>query len=296
MSEVDLEHLHKLQLDLALEVKRICEKHNITYFLVDGSALGAVNLHDFLPWDDDLDIGMYWPDYQKFLKVCKTELPGRYKMKDFMTDDSFGCCFGQLIDTEVELIQENNQTAGDEKGVFIDIHPFSNCSQSPLIRRLEYYRFKIYKLCMLQRRKYISDGSKVVVVLRFLNKLYSEDGLKKRILKMRNQKVGKYALKIHGRHPEDYIVIDNLNKLSQVEFAKEVFPLQPDARRMLDQIYGPFDITKKEDNRHSIISMKFVGGVSWSRLLGKIWRKMNAASLYYKSVGKKNQWLYEVCY
>lgn len=59
MGNLDLDYLHKLQVQLAGEVKRICEKHDIRYFLVDGSALGAVNLHDFLPWDDDLDIGMY---------------------------------------------------------------------------------------------------------------------------------------------------------------------------------------------------------------------------------------------
>ena len=256
MSNFTLNQLHGLQIQLAGEVKRICEKHNIRYFLVDGSALGAVNLHDFLPWDDDLDIGMYWPDYQKFLKVCETELNPNYKMKDFTTDDSFGCSFGQLIDTRFELVQENNQNAGDVKGVFIDIHPFSNCSDNTLIRKLEYYRFKVYKLCLLQRRKYLSDCSKIAVVLKVLNRLYTEDSLNRKILAMRNRKEGRFALKIHGRHPEDYIVIENLAKLSQVEFAGKMFPLQPDAKRMLDLIYGEFDINKREENRHRIIAVK----------------------------------------
>lgn len=260
MSNLDLYYLHRLQLQLAGEVKRICEKHNIRYFLVDGSALGAVNLHNFLPRDDDLDIGMYWSDYQKFLRVCETELNPRYKMKDFTTDDSFGCSFGQLIDTEVELVQENNQNAKDIKGVFIDIHPFSNCSDNKLIRKLEYYRFKIYKLCLLQRRDYISDDSKITLVLKTLNKLYTEDGLKKRILKMRNRKAGKYALKIHGRHPEDYIVIENLERLSQAQFSGEQFPIQPDAQRMLDSAYGTFDINKSEENRHGIIYIRLKTG------------------------------------
>lgn len=260
MSKVDLDYLHKLQLELAVEVKRICEKHNIRYFLVDGSALGAVNLQGFLPWDDDLDIGMYWPEYQNFLKACETELPPRYKMKDFTTDDSFGCSFGQLIDTQVEMVQENNQNSGDVKGVFIDIHPFSNCSDSRLIRKLEYYRFKVYKLCLLQRREYIDDGSKVVIILKLLNKLYSDEGLKKRILKMRNRGAGKYALKIHGRHPEDYIVIANLDSLKQTEFANEEFPIQPDVQRMLDSVYGSFDVNKNEENRHRIIALKTRGG------------------------------------
>ena len=256
MSKVDLEYLHLLQLGLALEVKRICEKHSIHYFLVDGTALGAVNIHDFLPWDDDLDIGMYWPDYQKFLKACKADLNPRFRLKDFTTDDSFGCSFGQLIDTTVELVQENNQNSGDEKGVFIDIHPFSNCSSVKLIRMLDYYKFKIYKLCLLQRRDYLHNRSKIALILRVLNKVYTEDGLKRRILKMRNKKAGNMAQKIHGRHPEDYIKLDNLGMLKYINFAGQQFPVQPDVQRMLDAVYGMFDINKNEDNRHGIIYVK----------------------------------------
>lgn len=181
-------------------------------------------------------------------------------MKDFTTDDSFGCSFGQLIDTEVELVQENNQKVRDVKGVFIDIHPFSNCSDSKLIRTLEYYRFKVYKLCLMQRREYISGDSKITAVLKALNKLYTENGIKKRILKMRYHKTGKYALKIHGRHSEDYIIIENLGNLSQINFAGEQFLIQPDVNRMLDSVYGAFDISKKEENRHGIIALNPRGG------------------------------------
>lgn len=259
MNNLNLDYLHKLQLQLAEEVKRICEKYGIRCFLVDGSALGAVNLKGFLPWDDDLDIGMYWPDYQTFLKACQTELNSRYQMKDFTTDKSFGCSFGQLIDTQVELVQENNQNVGDVKCVFIDIHPFSNCSDHKLIRKLEYYRFKVYKICLLQRREYISDGSKVAAVLKLLNKFYSEEGLERRILRMRNRKAGKYALKIHGRHPEDFIELKNLDILAQVDFEGFSFPIQPDVHRMLDKIYGEFDNKKYEENRHGIIALNTRG-------------------------------------
>lgn len=258
---IDLDYLHTLQLNLAREVKRICEEGGIRYFLVDGSALGAVNLHGFLPWDDDLDIGMYWPDYQRFLKACETKLSPRYKMKDFTTDPNFGCSFGQLIDTQVELVQENNENASDVKGVFIDIHPFSNCSDSVVVRKLEYYRFKFYKLCLLQRREYISWKTKTVALLKIANKFMSDSMIEKRILKMRNHKQGKLALKIHGRHPEDYIRIENLNGLKTVEFSGEEFPIQPDVQRMLDAVYGVFDINRNEWNRHGIIALNPRGGV-----------------------------------
>lgn len=252
----DLDSLHQLQLNLALEVKRICENHNIRYFLVDGSALGAVNLHDFLPWDDDLDIGMYWPDYQKFLKVCETELPTRYKMKDLTTDKSFGCSFGQLVDTNYDLVQENNQKSNDIKGVFIDIHPFSNCSSSKVRRFWQYYRFKFYKSCLLQRRNYMNEKSRKAIVLKFINRFISEKRIIKQILNFRNMKAGRYALKIHGRHPEDFILIENVENLQPIDFCGYQFFIQPDADRMLDTIYGDFDINKQEFNRHKILYLK----------------------------------------
>lgn len=253
MEPLDLARLHELQLALAVEVKRICVKENIPYFLVDGTALGAINLNNFIPWDDDLDIGMYMPDYQKFLRVCETELNPRYKMKDFTTDPNFGCSFGQLIDTSVKLVNKNNEKALDKKGVFIDIHPFCNCSDIKAIRLYEYYKFKFYKLCLLQKRKYLDEQSKVALFIKIVCKFISEDTVKNKLLRMRNKKGGQKALKIHGRHPEDYILISNLHRLKTIKFAGEEFTIQPNAEQMLKSIYGKFIADRNEYNRHNII-------------------------------------------
>lgn len=231
-------------------------KIQYSFFLVDGTALAAQNIGKFLPWDDDLDIGMYWPDYLKFIEACKTELPSRFKMKDYRTDSNFGCVFGQLINKEYVLIQENNVDAADEKGVFIDIHPFSNCSNFKIMRLIAYYRFKLFKLCLLERRGYMSSLSHKAQILKWVNKLISEDTIKSRILKMREKKQKRFALEIHSRYPEDMIVIENLKHLQTVEFEGNNFPIQPDAEQMLNRIYGKFDINRVEINRHKVISVQ----------------------------------------
>lgn len=53
----------------------LCEKHGIKYFLVGGSLLGAIRHKGFIPWDDDLDIGMTRNEYEKFMKLAAPELP-----------------------------------------------------------------------------------------------------------------------------------------------------------------------------------------------------------------------------
>jgi lipopolysaccharide cholinephosphotransferase len=70
-----MNELQKVELDLFIHFKEICKQLNLTYFMVSGSALGAVRHGGFIPWDDDLDICMIREDYEKFLDIAKEELP-----------------------------------------------------------------------------------------------------------------------------------------------------------------------------------------------------------------------------
>ena len=70
------ETLRKLQLvemKALDEVKRICEMHDLKYFLIAGNLIGAIRHKGFIPWDDDIDIGMMRSDYDKFIEYCKTK-------------------------------------------------------------------------------------------------------------------------------------------------------------------------------------------------------------------------------
>ena len=66
--------LWNAQLRLVLEFDRVCRKHNLKWFMYAGTLLGAVRHRGFIPWDDDVDLGMLRPDYEKFKRVAPTEL------------------------------------------------------------------------------------------------------------------------------------------------------------------------------------------------------------------------------
>ncbi|MBQ6686203.1 MAG: LicD family protein, partial [Firmicutes bacterium] len=85
----DLKMLNKIQeteIEILQTIDKICHKHNLVYFGIGGTALGAVRHEGFIPWDDDIDIGMPRVDYEKFLEIAREELPSEYHIQHFTTE------------------------------------------------------------------------------------------------------------------------------------------------------------------------------------------------------------------
>ena len=82
----NLKKIQQIELDILLEVDRICKKHEIEYFLDFGTLLGAVRHSGFIPWDDDIDIGMTRDNYEKFLKIASSELKKDYFLQNVYTE------------------------------------------------------------------------------------------------------------------------------------------------------------------------------------------------------------------
>ena len=115
------------ELEMATWFCNVCEKYGLSYFLIGGSAIGAVRHNGFIPWDDDLDIGMLRSDFDKFRKVSIKELPGNYKIEYGVLKNNV---FSSLLrirnnDTTGIIVDEYEQNAPGG-GIFIELYPFDN--------------------------------------------------------------------------------------------------------------------------------------------------------------------------
>jgi lipopolysaccharide cholinephosphotransferase len=157
ISGEELRKVQLVQLRILKELHRICVKYNIKYFLSDGTLIGAVRHHGFIPWDDDLDVGMLREEYERFCCVCKDELPGEYFLQNMDTDPGYAAPFAKLMLNGTEWIEHSHVKCEKHNGINIDIFPY-DCIPFNKTKQIWHHRVFIilYYACRLKKR-YIHD-------------------------------------------------------------------------------------------------------------------------------------------
>ena len=102
----------------------ICQRHNIPYWLSGGSMLGAVRHQGFIPWDDDLDIEMLRPDFERLMRILPNELPEHLALQWHTTDPNYFFQFAKVRDRRSQLFERNGyDRVWKEHGIWVDIFP-----------------------------------------------------------------------------------------------------------------------------------------------------------------------------
>jgi len=134
--------VRKLQLEVLTimdEIHRVCEKNNIRYALIAGSALGIVNYKGFIPWDDDIDICVLREDWDKFIDALNKDLGDDFYFQCYENDKKFNVIMGPTMKIrkkntyieEVNVLLKNRCKSGD--GIFIDALIYDNINENKYI-------------------------------------------------------------------------------------------------------------------------------------------------------------------
>ncbi len=116
-----LNKLHCEILEVMDEVDRICTKHDLTYYLIGGTLLGAIRHGGFIPWDDDFDIAMPREDYEKFVKLAPTELGSEFYFEGINANKHYWLMFSKVCRKNTLFDEAASHESGRSFGIFVDI-------------------------------------------------------------------------------------------------------------------------------------------------------------------------------
>lgn len=114
-------------LDIFVE---ICEKHNLRYFLAYGTLIGVMRHKGFIPWDDDIDVGMPLADYKRFLKIAPQLLPRNLLLDHMSTVSGTAGCYAKIRD-RCSFFCEPTSKVDLPCGIFLDVFPFERLPKLP---------------------------------------------------------------------------------------------------------------------------------------------------------------------
>lgn len=247
----EINELQKIQLSMLKDFDAVCQKHRISYQLFSGTALGAVRHKGFIPWDDDIDVVMLREDYERFFDSASKELDSNkyYVQREF--SEHWPMFFSKLRLNGTTYIEKyHSHDARIHQGIYIDIFPCDNLSDSRLMQKLQYIASKIVIAKSLYARGYETNSTVKKCFMQFCRILPTEPF--KRLCIRRNDSS---SLKVHtffggGKKFERSIFLREWFEQSvKMRFEDSEFPVSAHYDEMLRVMYGDYMVMPTLEQR-----------------------------------------------
>jgi putative licD-family phosphotransferase len=241
----DIKIIQNKILSILKEFISICEENNLTYYALGGTLLGAVRHKGFIPWDDDIDIGMPREDYEKFKKLAPHVLPGNLRI----FNNPMNLDITQLVDKNVVV-----KIANSESNVFIDIFPLDGYPEKGVFAA-EFHSSRILlqrMLCKISVLDQLEDKDrgtlenlivKISKTLR-IQKLLSKDALVKNLHKVIQKydfNTSSYVGNVLGRYRAREIVPrEYFKEPVSLTFEDTMINCPTKYKEYLSEIYGDY--------------------------------------------------------
>lgn len=263
--------LHSCQLLLATELKRICKKHNIKYFMIAGTLLGAVRHKGFIPWDDDMDFAIMRKDYSRFLNICKTELGDNFILQDIFSDSDYALPVAKLLLKGTKFTERNAVKNKSQKGIFIDIFPFDSIPDGDEQRKKHNKSTYFLKRLFLAKQGYtIAEKGQILkslvyfmlkILSLFVSKKYIRSRLDNELRRYENENTKKVAA-LGGAYGYTKESVERKWFDETVELTFEDITLAAPKNYVdyLTYFYGDYMTPPPEDkryNRHGAVELDF---------------------------------------
>ena len=145
METIEVNELKQIQIDILNNVDDFCRKNNIHYWIDCGTLLGAVRHKGYIPWDDDIDIGMLRKDYEIFRKKFNKDNNSIYKFHCFENDKEWFLPYGKVLN-ENTILYEPDKKTGVKSSIYIDVFVYDNVPNDDKVISTMYKKRDLYKI------------------------------------------------------------------------------------------------------------------------------------------------------
>lgn len=254
------------EISLLIQLDNVCKKYGLTYFVTNGTLLGTVRHKGFIPWDDDLDVMMPRPDYEKLISIAEDEFHDPYYLHVSDAKGNYYRNYIRLRDENTTAIPVKDFYHECSKGIFVDIFPIDGCPNSKIKQKIQSVRIAI--LCeMANSYVYKNDFQKhrtIRKILAFMAENASKkNGYDNFLRKIENErKLYQYGKQknvqviLHGDFPNIF-PLEYFDSTSIGSFDNIEVPMPCEFEKILKIIYGDYMQLPPEEKRYNHHSIYF---------------------------------------
>lgn len=257
--DLTLREAQLIMADILKDVHELCERHGLRYFLDAGTLIGAVRHKGFIPWDDDIDIGMLREDFNKFLEIAKKELPEHLFLQTFETDEYYDVypvpCKVRYNNT-MFLEEGANENYKMHNGIYIDVFPYDSLPKNnftyKIQRTLSYNILKSFKRLRDKPEKLSFKNKLTFSFYKLVVKIFPN---KRRLkffnflIKWNNQDSDYMGYGVDTYWSEYVYKKSDYFDLTKLEFEGQYFCAPRNYHAILTQLYGDYMKMPKEEDR-----------------------------------------------
>lgn len=255
-----MNEFQRISFGILKDFDAFCKNNNIDYFIIGGTVLGAVRHQGFIPWDDDIDIGLLREDYNKLLKIID-KLPAPYigEFPEFSRD--FHLNFGKIYDSSTTVMTDT--PFKQRRGVWIDVFPIDGVFKNKILRNIHFSLiFVVEKLISARRQlehQCIKKKGWKKLILAFVGKstrflsLNSLTILMNFLLSIKSVEKSIYVGNLVGRwgRSKEVHLKKNILDFVFLPFEGSTFPAPSNPDEYLKKLYGNYMKLPPVDKRNS---------------------------------------------